>query len=71
MARQIQSGRSAEVEQRRSTHPILKRGVAGLVLVVAAVLVIHVVVHLVMAVFWVVAVIAVIVAVVWAAKELL
>jgi hypothetical protein len=59
-----------QIEPSRSNHPMARRAVAGLVLLVAAVLVIHIVVHLVLAVFWVVAVIAVIAAVIWAAREL-
>lgn len=48
----------------------MRRAVAGLILVAAAVLVFHFIVGLIVAVFWIVAVIAVIVAVVWAAREL-
>lgn len=48
----------------------MRRAVAGLVLVAAAVLVFHIIAGLVVAVFWIVAVIAVIAAVVWAAREL-
>jgi uncharacterized membrane protein YccC len=62
MARQIESS--------RSRPPILRRAVAGLVLVAIGVLVFHFVVSLVITVFWIVAVIAVIVAVLWAVKEL-
>ncbi len=60
-----------EIEPNRSRPPILRKAVAGMVLVLVAVLVFHAAIHLVMAVFWVVAVIAVIVAVLWAANELL
>ncbi len=59
-----------QIEPSRSRHPIMRRAVAALVLVAAAVLVFHVVAGLVVAVFWIVAVIAVIAAVVWAAREL-
>ncbi len=48
----------------------MRRAVAGLILVAAAVLVFHIIAGLVVAVFWIVAVIAVIAAVVWAAREL-
>jgi hypothetical protein len=59
-----------QIESSRSRPPILRRAVAGLVLVAVAVLVFHLVVHLVLAVFWIVAVIAVIAAVIWALNEL-
>jgi hypothetical protein len=62
MARQIESS--------RSRPPVLRRAVAGLVLVAVAVLVFHAVAGLVIAVFWIVAVIAVIAAVLWAINEL-
>ena len=61
-----------DIEYNRSQKPTLaRRAVAGLVLIAAAVLVVHFVVHLVMAVFWIVLVIAAVAAVIWAAKEIL
>jgi hypothetical protein len=60
-----------QIEPSRSRPPILRRGVAALVLVAVAVLVFHIIAGLVVAVFWVVAVIAVIAAVIWAVAELL
>ncbi len=60
-----------EIEPTRSRPPILRRGVAALVLVAVAVLVFHIVAGLVVAVFWIVAVIAVVAAVIWAVAELL
>ncbi len=59
-----------QIEPSRSRPPILRRAVAVLILVAAAVLVFHFIAGLVVAVFWIVAVIAVIAAVVWAAREL-
>lgn len=54
-----------------SRHPsILRRAVAGLVLVAAAVLAVHFIVGLVVAVFYFVAAVAVIVAVLWALKTI-
>jgi uncharacterized membrane protein len=59
-----------ELEQQRSRPPILRKAVAGLVLVAAAALVIHLVVGLVVAVFWIAVVVAAVVAVLWALKTL-
>ncbi|HLH66935.1 MAG TPA: hypothetical protein VKV27_14655 [Solirubrobacteraceae bacterium] len=61
----------AEIEPHRSRPPILRRIGAGLVLIAAAALVIHLAIGLVMAVFWVVVVLAAIVAVLWALNTLL
>jgi hypothetical protein len=63
---------SRDIEYNRSEKPTLaRRAVAGLVVVAAAILVVHFVVHLVMAVFWIVVAVAAIAAVIWAANELL
>lgn len=60
-----------EVEPTRSAHPsLMRRAVAGLVLVAAAVLVIHFAIGLIVTVFYIVAIIAVIVAVLWAVNAL-
>ena len=59
-----------QLEPTRSRPPILKKAVAGLVLVAIAALVIHLVIGLVVAVFWVVVVVAVIAAVLWALKTI-
>lgn len=48
----------------------MRRAVAGLVLVAAAVLVIHFAIGLIVTVFYIVAIIAVIVAVLWAVNAL-
>jgi hypothetical protein len=60
-----------EIEPHRSRPPILRRVGAGLVLIAAAALVIHLAIGLVMAVFWVFVVLAAIVAVLWALNTLL
>jgi hypothetical protein len=60
-----------QIEASRSRPPILKRAVAGLVLVAVAALVIHLAIGLVVAVFWIAAIVAVIGAVLWAANTLL
>jgi hypothetical protein len=59
-----------QIEPSRSRPPIMRRAVAGLILVAVAVLVFHLVAGLIVTVFWIVAVIAVIAAVVWAVREL-
>jgi uncharacterized membrane protein YccC len=59
-----------ELEATRSRPPILKRTVAGLVLVAIAALAIHFIIGLVVAVFWIVVVVAAVVAVLWAVKTL-
>jgi hypothetical protein len=59
-----------EIEGHRARPPVLKRALAGLVLIAVAALAIHLVIGLVMAVFWVVVVAAAVVAVLWALKTL-
>ena len=59
------------IEARHSRPPVLRRVVAGLVLVAVAALAVHIVIGLVMAVFWFALVLAAIVAVVWALNQLL
>jgi uncharacterized membrane protein len=60
----------SDMEQTRSRPPILRKAVAGLVLVAAAALVIHLIVGLVVAVFWIAVVVAAVIAVVWALKTI-
>lgn len=59
-----------EIEAPHSRPPILRRAVAGLVLIAVAALVIHAIVGLVMAVFWTVVVVAAVLAVLWALKTI-
>jgi hypothetical protein len=59
-----------QLEPTRSRPPILRKAVAGLVVVAIAALAIHVIIGLVLAVFWVAVVVAAIVAVLWALKTL-
>lgn len=61
----------SDMEQTRSRPPILRKAVAGLVLVAAAALVIHLIVGLVVAVFWIAVVVAAVIAVVWALKTII
>lgn len=60
-----------EVEATRSRPPVLKRAVAGLVLIAVAALAIHFIIGLVVAVFWVAVIVAAVVAVLWAVKTIL
>jgi Flp pilus assembly protein TadB len=59
-----------ELEARPARPPILKRAVAGLILIAAAALAIHVVIGLVMTIFWVAVALVVAVAVIWALKTI-
>ncbi len=59
-----------ELEARASRPPILRRAVAGLVLIVAAALAIKIVIGFVMAIFWTIVAVAVVVAIIWALKTL-
>lgn len=60
----------AEIERSRSKPPIVKRAAAGLVLVVAAVIAVHLLLGVIMAVVYVALIVAVIAAVVWAAATI-
>ena len=59
-----------ELEAQRSRPPILRRALAGIVLVGAVALGIYVVIGIVKAVFWTAIAIVVVVAVLWALKTL-
>jgi hypothetical protein len=60
-----------QIEPTRAKPPIMKRAVAGLVLLAVVVFAIHLAIGLIVTVFWVVCIVAVIAAVLWAAKTLL
>jgi hypothetical protein len=60
----------SELEANRARPPIVRRAVAGLVLVGAAALGIYIVIGIVKAVLWIVVVVAVLLAVLWALKTL-
>ena len=60
-----------EIEQRPARPPILRRAVAGLVLVAVAALAIHIVIGLVVTVFWIVLGIAAVAAIIWALNTIL
>lgn len=59
-----------ELEGRPAHTPVVRKAVAGIVLVVAAALAIKIAIGLVTAVFWTVLIVAVVLAVLWALKTL-
>jgi hypothetical protein len=59
-----------DIEAHPSRPPILRRAVAGLVLVAAAALAIHFVIGLIMTIFWIAVGLAVAVAVIWAFRNI-
>jgi hypothetical protein len=56
--------------QPRSRPPVLRKAVAGLVLVAAVALAVHIVIGLVVTIFWIALVAAVAIAVLWALKTI-
>jgi hypothetical protein len=60
-----------EVQARPHHTPILRRAVAGLVVVIVAALAIKIAIGFVMAIFWTVVAVAAVVAVLWALKTLI
>ncbi|PZS11648.1 MAG: hypothetical protein DLM64_06195 [Solirubrobacterales bacterium] len=61
---------TTQIEHSRGRPPILKRAFAGLILVAAVALAIHVVIGLVMAVFWIALAVALAIVVLWALKTI-
>ena len=59
-----------EIEAQPSHTPVLRRALAGVVLIAVAALVVTLVVHVVMAIFWTLVAVAAVVAVLWALKTL-
>ena len=59
------------VESGRSHTPVLRKAVAGVVLILVAALAVKLVVGFVMAIFWTIVVVAAVVAVLWALKTLI
>ena len=59
-----------EMEAQPSHTPVLRRALAGVVLIAVAALAVTLVVHVVMALFWTLVGMAAIVAVLWALKTL-
>ena len=61
-----------EVEAQPAAHkPVLRRVLAGVVLIVAAALVIKLAIGFVMAIFWTIVGVALVLAILWALKTLL
>lgn len=60
-----------QIEDRPARPPILKRLLAGVVLVVAVALAIKIVIGFVMAIFWTIVAVAVVIAILWALKTIL
>jgi hypothetical protein len=60
-----------DLEVQRAKPPVLRRAVAGLVVVAVAALAIHFVIGLIVTVFWIAVVLAAVAAVLWAANTLL
>ena len=60
-----------DIERSRSGPPLVKRAIAGLVLVAVGALAIDLVFHVLVTIFYVVAIVAVIAAVLWALKTIL
>ncbi len=60
----------SDMEPTRSHTPVVRKAVAGLVLVVAAAVLIKVIIGIVAAVFWTVVVVAAVLAVLWALKTI-
>jgi hypothetical protein len=60
----------SDIEATRSRPPIVRKAVAGLVLVVAAAVLIKVIIGIVTAVFWTIVVVAAVLAVLWALKTI-
>ena len=61
---------NTNIEARQERTPIVRKALAGVVLIAAAALAVKIVIGFVMAIFWTVVVIAVAVAVIWALKTL-
>jgi hypothetical protein len=63
--------RTTELEAQPSHTPILRRALAGVVLIVVVALAVKILVGFVMAIFWTIVAVAAAVAVVWALKTLI
>jgi hypothetical protein len=61
---------STDIEQQRGHTPVLRKAAAGVVLVVAAAIVLKLAIGFVIAIFWTVVVVAVVGAILWALKTL-
>jgi protein-S-isoprenylcysteine O-methyltransferase Ste14 len=59
-----------EVAARPGRHPVVRKAVAGFVLIVAAVLVLQLVIHFAIAIFGTVVAVAAVIAIIWALKTI-
>jgi hypothetical protein len=59
------------IEKNRSGRPLVKKAVAGIVLVAVVALAISLVIHVLITIVWIVAIVAVIGAVLWALNTIL
>jgi len=62
---------NSDIERSRSGPPLVKKAIAGLVLIAVGALAIDLVFHVLVTIFYVVAIVAVIAAVLWALKTIL
>jgi len=60
-----------QIEKKREGTSLVKKGVAGIVLVAVVALAISLVIHVLVTIFWIVAIVAVIGAVLWALNTIL
>jgi hypothetical protein len=60
----------SDIEESRARTPIVKRAGAGLVLIAAAALAIHVLFNLILTVFWIIVGVAAVLAVLWAVRTI-
>ena len=70
MPRGTLSDMNTNIEARQERTPIVRKALAGVVLIAAAALAVKIVIGFVMAIFWTVVVVAVAIAVIWALKTL-
>jgi hypothetical protein len=60
-----------QLQDRAAKPPILRRALAGLVLIVVAAIAVKIAIGMVMAVFWTIVAVAAVLAVLWALKTLI
>jgi hypothetical protein len=63
--------RTEQLEARPSHTPVLRRALAGVVLILVAALAVKIVIGFVMAIFWTIVLVAAVLAVLWALKTLI
>ncbi len=61
----------SQIEPSRSRPPVLRKAVAGVVLILAAALALKLAIGFVIAIFWTIVAVVVVVAILWALKTLL